>query len=625
MCFSLILNAFHLYSTCLPNKATHLRSLVLLTESSVRHSAYICKHKLDLGIVTQNFKLLRLLTLWGIKTDNGTLPAKIGCLIHLRYLEIRATNIVELPTSIGSLRNLLTLDYRNVECDAGVLIKIPNVLCKLVLLRHLFLPVDHPWSIEDLELTSLRCLRTMWGLKQEQNCKANWLSREAVELSTHLKKLKIMVPRTEDMEATLNCPSLLSDGLHTFHCELSGGAIVRDVRPLFSQQQLHKLVLVGQIQMELPKLLPEKLVKLELKDSMLKYDVDLGKALGGLAHLKLLKLSNAYLGTTLACTSGSFPQLEEFYLESLRNLNKWTIEKGALPCLKKLEIVSCWQLREFPQGLHFITTLKHFEFFEMPSLFRDKAIECGWSQKRLGLPYNCREIIKHSDSPINLSSIHNICEQLVAGIFLNNKKQASSICLICFSFSSVDAFFIVTNCVKYWVKKQNDSYNYKNCFMVYATDLTTRWYKNGHGYNFTCSDSAEILGDCPWTWSDEPERDGVLVKVGKLAPDVNFAELIGKLNYDNLSPETRYEVVYEVKLEEAGSGFEMQTDCRLTLPDGGFKKRGGHLDEKPINEWTQVVIGEFETSLQNCGHIEFSMSFEWPGLIIKGVTIHPKE
>ncbi|XP_074302754.1 putative disease resistance protein At1g59780 [Silene latifolia] len=588
--------------TLLPEQAMHLRSLVLQTESSVRHSAYLGKQKLELGIVTQTFILLRLLTLWGIKTDSGTLPAKMGCLIHLRYLAIRASNITELPPSIGSLRNLLTLDYRNVDCDPSVPIKIPNVLWKLVLLRHLFLPVDHLWDVEDLELTPLKSLQTLWGIKQQRPCNTNWLPREAVDLSIHLKKLQIVVPRTEDVEAALNCPSLLSDRLHTFHCELTDGAILRDVRPLSSLQQLHKLVLVGQIQMELSNLLPEKIVKLVLKDSMLKQNVDLGKVLGTLARLKLLKLSNAYLGTTLACFPGSFPQLEELYLESLCNLDSWIIEEGAMPCLGRLEIVSCWHLRQFPRGLHFLTALKQFEFFEMPKLFRGEAIECGWSQKRLGLPHHCREIIKHSDSPIPLSSVQHICEQLALGIFLNDRKQ------------------------KYWIKKHDGSY--KNCFMVYATDLTTRWYSNGHRYDYSCRKAAACYGDRPWIWSDEIESysGGTLIKVAKLAPDLDIVELIGTFNYDSLSPEVTYEVVYEIMLGQPETGYEMLTESRLTLPDGSIKSRGGEqLNDKPLHEWIPIVVAEFETSLHNSGHLEFSLTCERRGLIVKGVIIRPKE
>lgn len=110
----------------------------MLPRSSIMHSgdsAYDPKEITGLNNLHHNFQLLRLLNLWGIKTLDGTLPTQIGSLVNLRYLGIRASNITELPESVGKLRYLLTLDYRNIESDNNV--KVPDVLCKLMQLRHL--------------------------------------------------------------------------------------------------------------------------------------------------------------------------------------------------------------------------------------------------------------------------------------------------------------------------------------------------------------------------------------------------------------------------------------------------------------------------------------------------------
>ncbi|KNA21353.1 hypothetical protein SOVF_044190 [Spinacia oleracea] len=327
------------------------------------HSAYVTKEVLDLGILHQRFKLLRLLNLWGIKTVNGTLPTQIGSLIHLRYLGIRASNIVELPVTIGNLRNLLTLDYRNIESDTKVAIKIPNILCNLVLLRHLFLPIECPWSVKDLQLSAMNNLQILWGLKQEGGGK--WFSREMSKLSTTLKKLKIVVSKKKHLAAAFCCPSLV--GLHTFHCELRDAIAFQDVEHFSQRINLHKLVLIGKVQMQLSLLLPTNVVMLELKDSMLK-DEDPMVSLGALAHLKLLKLINFYLGTTFVCKPGSFPRLEELCLENLQNLELWRIKKGAMLSLKKLQITFCRNLLEFPHGLKFVNTLQELEFFDCYSL-----------------------------------------------------------------------------------------------------------------------------------------------------------------------------------------------------------------------------------------------------------------
>ncbi|KAH9611548.1 hypothetical protein KSS87_005163, partial [Heliosperma pusillum] len=161
---------------------SYLRSLVLLTNSNTPKSIHNYTEPLNLMIVPQSYKLLRLLTLRGIRTVNGSLPRQIGSLLHLRYLEIRGTNITKLPGSIGKLRYLLVLDYRDIVSEDEIpIIKIPNVLGKLVLLRHLFLPIKCLWNVGELRLSALPSLQTLWGVRQD---KANqqWLSREIPKL-----------------------------------------------------------------------------------------------------------------------------------------------------------------------------------------------------------------------------------------------------------------------------------------------------------------------------------------------------------------------------------------------------------------------------------------------------------
>uniref|UniRef100_A0A803MQM2 RNA polymerase II C-terminal domain phosphatase-like n=1 Tax=Chenopodium quinoa TaxID=63459 RepID=A0A803MQM2_CHEQI len=323
------------------------------------HSAYGSKETLKLNTLDQKFQLLRLLNLWGIKTLTGALPTEIGRLIHLRYLGIRASNITDLPPSIGKLRNLLTLDYRNIDCSDKT-VKIPNVLCKLMLLRHLFLPINCPWTLKELQLSTLKNLQILWGVKCGGG---DWFSRVMLGLNPSLSKLKVVVSTEKNLEAVFDCQSLKSDRLHTFHCEWSVGVALKHVNNVISRNQhLRKLVLVVKIQVQkLSLILPSNLLALELKDSVLKNE-DLMVVSGSLAHLKLLRLSNSYTGTTFTCNLGSFPQLEEIYLDDLQKLVMWKIKEGAMSSLKKLEILNCQKL-QFPHGLVYFTTLQQLELF----------------------------------------------------------------------------------------------------------------------------------------------------------------------------------------------------------------------------------------------------------------------
>ncbi|XP_021727474.1 putative disease resistance protein At1g50180 [Chenopodium quinoa] len=179
---------------------SHLRSLLLFVQFSAgvgvgKHVSRVSRQgKLDLALVCEKFKLLRVLDIIGVKTLDSTMPKEIGNLIHLRYLRVRSTNIRELPKSIGKLRKLLTLDYWDTSAHNNEVI-IPNVLSKLERLRHLFLPGDSTSNtLEDLkldtlkELQTLKCLRHLTlreipkmeslpeGLKHVQSLRSLWIS-----------------------------------------------------------------------------------------------------------------------------------------------------------------------------------------------------------------------------------------------------------------------------------------------------------------------------------------------------------------------------------------------------------------------------------------------------------------
>lgn len=574
-----------------PTQVSHLRSLVLLATSSFALSAPLSKDMLDLQSVNNHFKLLRLLSLWGIKTPNGTLPAQIGSLIHLRYLGIRMTNITELPRSIGNLRNLLTLDYRNIESDFNASIEIPDVLWKLMRLRHLFLPIECPWRVKNLNLSTLRDLQTLWGVKDDrEGC---WLSGQFPELSATLKKLMVVVSSEKELVDCFSSPSIMSDGLHTFHCKLRNGLALRHVKPLSDQQRLHKLTLIGQLQTKLSLLVPANIIVLELKDSVLENE-DPMIALGALAHLKLLRLSNSYLGTTFACKPGSFPQLEELYLHNFQNLKTWRIEKGAMLCLKRLEIMGCKKLQHFPQGLALLTNLKQLEFFVMPKEFEEKAREHGWSQKSLRLPHKCEAIIKKSDSAIDVSSIHRIYEQLIAGIFLNNKQQ------------------------KFWVVKRDQVYY--NCFMVYVADLYLATQVDIDGLPLWNAQMGH------WKFSDLAERDGALIKVAKLSvPEIHVLDVGGRINIGDLSPNATYAIACIIRFDDN----QVHVQSTLFLPNRIIQTHKRTLRDRPKNEWIQVPVGEFERPSNYEGVAEFSLHLQWErpskvGFEIRGAIIEPK-
>ncbi|KAL3507723.1 hypothetical protein ACH5RR_033105 [Cinchona calisaya] len=86
---------------------------------------------------SSKFKYLRVLKLERFVFKTSKLPRGIKNLIHLRFLSLKDSMFNKLPSSIGQLQYLQTLDLR------GHGIVVPNVLWKLKRLRHLYLDFSH--------------------------------------------------------------------------------------------------------------------------------------------------------------------------------------------------------------------------------------------------------------------------------------------------------------------------------------------------------------------------------------------------------------------------------------------------------------------------------------------------
>lgn len=585
-------------STSFPKNISKLRSLTLLANSSITY---------DFGNMHRDFKLLRLLNLWGIRTASGTLPRQIGSLIHLRYLGIHSSNIRQLPSSIGNLRNLLTLDYRNIRSNQIEPVTIPSSLCNLVLLRHLFLPIECAWNEKELRLSTLRNLQVLWGVKCRRGV---WFSREMAKLSPTIKKLKVAVSTETDLVAAFNCSSLMLHQLHTFHCEWGDGIVLQKEDSAFHGQHLHKLVLVGKIQVNnFSLMLPSNIVILELKDTALQNkngeDDNPMVFIGALARLKRLKLSNFYLGSTFICKFRSFPQLEELHLENLNNLEIWSVNEGAMSSLKKLVILYCGKLLEFPQGLPFMASLEKLEYFGVPEEFGQKAIECGWSGERLKLPHNIQAIIRMCDSPVDVSSITKLYEQLTAGVFFRNKWQ------------------------RYWVEKLDG--RYCNCFMLYTT------------YHDPLIDSRldvielHNIGLCKlahgrWEFCKmEESSSGGSTMVGKLNSVTSNSSLFnvqGRINIEFLTPDTSYEIAFKIKLPRSRLNVfrgSKNMICQTQVLENNCKplEQEHDLSDKPRDEWIQFSAGPFKPS-SSSGYVKFFLTRICVGVMFQGVIIQPK-
>ena len=97
----------------------------------------------------KKFKLVRVLHLEHFLKHNHKLPKDIECLIFLRYFSLKYSNIQKVPSSIGNLRCLETLDLQVSSKP-----RVSNVFKNMKQLKHLYLPSSYRVSCK-LELGNL--------------------------------------------------------------------------------------------------------------------------------------------------------------------------------------------------------------------------------------------------------------------------------------------------------------------------------------------------------------------------------------------------------------------------------------------------------------------------------------
>ena len=68
----------------------------------------------------------------------------------------------------------------------------------------------------------------------------------------------------------------------------------------------------------------------------------------------------------MTCHAMGFPRLKVLELNSLRNLEKWKVDEGAMPKLSSLQIRRCEKLES-------LTTLKELKLLTMPREFINRV------------------------------------------------------------------------------------------------------------------------------------------------------------------------------------------------------------------------------------------------------------
>ncbi|KAL1198812.1 Disease resistance protein RPP8 [Cardamine amara subsp. amara] len=336
-----------------------VRSLLVLgfEESFWKHSAS--------GL--RSLPMLRVLDLEKVQFEGGKLPSSIGELIHLRYLSLDDARISHLPSS---LRNLKLLLFLNLCVDSEEPVYLPNVLKEMLELRNLCLPQLMDDKTE-LELGDLVHLESLWFFSTQHS------SVTDLDRMTKLRNLSVSLTGSctfETLSSSLrelrNLETLYLTDIYRSGAD-SVGEFVLDLI------HLKEITLL----MHMPRFpdqfrFPPRLAHIGLLNC--KMEEDPMPVLEKLLHLKSVRLlSGAFIGRRMVCSKGGFPQLSALKISKEFELEEWIVEEGSMPCLRTLTLSNCKKLKELPDGLKYITSLKELKIEGMKKEWKEKLVSGG--------------------------------------------------------------------------------------------------------------------------------------------------------------------------------------------------------------------------------------------------------
>ncbi|XP_042506695.1 probable disease resistance RPP8-like protein 2 [Macadamia integrifolia] len=303
----------------------------------------------------QQFPLLRVLDLEGAK-NIIEVPNEIMNLNLLKYLNLRGTRVELIPSWIGNLRNLLTLDAPGS--------KIPIDILKLNQLRHLFAHsfsatqnMCCPDSSSSSSSVSL-CIDVLEHLEtlELDDVGGHWKISGLYKL-TYLRVLRLRRGGDCSLLRAIACLKRLK--VFSLTQAVASSSPVH-LQSLSRHKDLYEMVVEGIFTEANDLQLPPFLTYLWLENSnwVDPFFPDLQK-LGLLKKLCLrLSLSKGKSDDPITFSAGGFPKLEYLYIRVDFVLQNWIVEEGALPSLRLLHIEGNYMLGELPAGLRHINTLK---------------------------------------------------------------------------------------------------------------------------------------------------------------------------------------------------------------------------------------------------------------------------
>ncbi|XP_044970671.1 disease resistance protein PIK6-NP-like [Hordeum vulgare subsp. vulgare] len=269
-------------------------------------------------------EFLRVINLQGIEIGQR-LPDEIGNVVHVHYLGITSCSLAEIPQSIGRLTSLQTLDVRETNVR-----ELPLAFWMIKTLRHVFGGF-------------LKFPEKIGGLKNLQTLDSVQLDTLEQDLvgtlgeMIHLEYLRVGYSSEGDVGALSDALNKL-ENLRTLI--IKGKNIPSSVFTSYTHRRLKFIVLEGKLDLPselnggffLPNLITLSLVRTSISQEF----IDKLAELPFLASLALYP--NSYRGDCIAISPGGFRCLKKLMVD-VEKLKRFEA-KNALPKLEELDIHS---------------------------------------------------------------------------------------------------------------------------------------------------------------------------------------------------------------------------------------------------------------------------------------------
>ncbi|PON82149.1 LRR domain containing protein [Trema orientale] len=319
----------------------------------------------SLSAVLSSLRWVAVLNLRG--TPIVELPPEIAYFFNLIYLNLSKTNIERLPKSIGNLCNLQRLDVSGS--------KIENLPCEITKLKRLeILNVWQRSSGGDFD--SLFFNGGVWApsnICELKNLNKLSLIRVGDDL---LKRLRYMtqlralsVAEVKEAHEKDLCISIEGMKLLKRLCvsTVDRNEVLRMDALSSVPPSLDKLLLCGKLEKvlhwftSLHTLTSLALYRSKLTEDCLPY-------IQMLPNLRELWLRHTHVGSRL-CFSSGFQNLSILEVHGFPTLNEIIIVKGVMPCIYKLMVGNCKELKSLPHGIEHLSNLRKLYLDRMPDEF----------------------------------------------------------------------------------------------------------------------------------------------------------------------------------------------------------------------------------------------------------------